>query len=244
MEEKNDRRSDKTIIIIILILIALIIIIFLLIKCIGLIDHRPRIPTGNVDIFDIVFENYTCMQGTTCNCGCHNNSNILCDNCKQPINNNNETTGDGNSDNDMRENIIVYDGNTKYSNNTELKIFTQTAYYVVEDKIAPTSENTYQFVIRNNNNFNIKYDLETEETNKQNINMKYRLKRNEIYVLGNDDEYVTIDKLKQYDIELGRNTYDVYSLDWKWFEGENDTKVGTDITSSYRLDVRIRAVQI
>ena len=45
-------------------------------------------------------------------------------------------------------------------------------YHVLNGVIAPASENSYQFVIRNHNKFNIKYSLEFIEENKYNINMK------------------------------------------------------------------------
>ena len=93
------------------------------------------------------------------------------------------------------------------------------------------------------NDFNIKYNLKAMQTNIYNINMKYRLKLNGDYVLGNDNEYVTADELKQYNIGLANNTYDVYTLDWKWFESSNDTEIGEDVNSFYRLDLQVTAYQ-
>ena len=149
-------------------------------------------------------------------------------------------TGSGNKG---KFNVVVYDDEKLFSNNAKLNIFTNTSYYVVEDKIAPTSENTYQFVIRNNNEFNIQYDFEAVETNEKNINMKYRLKRNGKYVLGNDNEYISVNELKQYNINLASKSYDVYTLEWKWFESSNDTEIGMDVTSKYSLFLKLSAIQ-
>ena len=247
MEQKKDRSTILTM----LILIALVIIIFLLIKSLGLIDHRPRIPTGNIDIFDINFgRNAGCCN---CNCNCHNNNNVNtpCGNCVNSncnVNNNSNNNNNDNSNNGSINNtqiqtgVYVYDSEEQYTTNTPLNIFTQTSYYVVDGKIAPLSENSYQFVIRNNNDFNIRYDIAIMETNEYDINMKYRLKLNGKYVAGNDREYVTADELNQYAIGLASNTYDVYTLDWKWFESSNDTKVGTNIAAYYKLDLKVTAV--
>jgi len=73
--------------------------------------------------------------------------------------------------------------------------------------------------------------------------MKFRLKLNGVYVVGSNDEYVTADELFQYDMILADNNYDVYTLDWKWFEGPNDTEIGTNINSKYKLSLDIAARQ-
>ncbi len=254
--EKEKKNTEKNFIVMLLILIALIIIIFLLVRNLGFIDHRPKIPTGNVDIFDINFGKK--CQNNCCNCNCNNNTG------DSSNNNNNNNNNEGNYENvsgepnnngspniptspdnptieEDKDGIEVFDKQTEYSQNTPLRIFTNTAYYVVDDKIAPTSENSYQFVIRNNNEFNIKYNLELFENNKYNVNMKYRLKLNGVYVAGNNDDWLTYEELKQEGIVLSANTYDVYTLDWKWFEGINDTEVGTNINSDYKLELKITA---
>ncbi len=200
-----------------------------------------------------------CTSYCVCN-NCNNNTATCCEYCKNHSincgnncgsNNNTNNSGNnegnsgnnGNNDDNTENKVVVYDSDTEYSSNTPLNIFTQTAYYVVEDKIAPTSENTYQFVIKNSNNFNIKYNIQAMETNKYNINMKYRLKQNGDYVLGNDNEYVTADEIEQYNIGLAGNTYDVYTLDWKWFESSNDTEIGEDISSYYKLNLKVTAIE-
>ena len=233
--EEKQNRKERLFLIIILIIITIFVIIYLLISYFGRIEHKPKIPTGNVDIFEIIFGG-NCVN--SCKCNNCNNSNICCDYCK-----NNCSCYSQNTESGIGNKVTVYDGDTEYSSNTPLNIFTQTAYYVVEDKIAPTSENTYQFVIRNRNDFNIRYSLKAEETNIYNINMKYRLKRNGYYVVGNDNKYVTADEIEQYNIQLADNTYDVYTLDWKWFEGSNDTEIGEDISSYYKLNLEVTANQ-
>ena len=76
---------------------------------------------------------------------------------------------------------------------------------------------------------------------KNKINIKYRLKLDGTYVAGNDDTWLNCSELSQYDIELSSKNYDVYTLDWKWFESKNDTEVGTDINSNYKLELKITA---
>ena len=71
--------------------------------------------------------------------------------------------------------------------------------------------------------------------------MKYRLKLNGVYVAGNANKWLTYDELNQYNIGLSSNTYNVYTLEWKWFESKNDTEVGTNINSNYKLELKITA---
>ena len=246
--EATENKNEKNFIVMVLILIALIIIIFLLVRKLGFIDHKPLIPTGNVDIFDIIFK-----KDCDNNCECNNNLNSKdCINCNNGnLNNKSSSNTNKNTNNhnivsnknqsEEKDGVEVFDKETEYFQDTQLRIFTNAAYYVVDNKIAPDSQNSYQFVIRNNNKSDIKYDLNLNEENKYNVNMKYRLKLNGIYVVGNDDKWLSYKELKQENIELAANTYDVYTLDWKWFESSNDTEVGTNINSNYKLELRITA---
>ena len=144
--EEKEKKNEKNFVIMILILIALIIIIFLLIRSLGYIDHKPQIPTGNIDIFDIIFKQ-NCNNN--CNCKCNSCSNGNCNNCSNVNNcnngnNNNYNNSNNNSNNSIGEEtpsnqseLTVFDNQVEYSQNTPLNIFTNTTYYVVEDIIAP-----------------------------------------------------------------------------------------------------------
>ena len=133
--------------------------------------------------------------------------------------------------------VIIYDQNNQKIDTAPLKIFEHKSYHVKNDVIAPGTDNTYQFIIRNKNEFAIIYDLDINETNEYDINMKFRLKQNGEYILGSDNEWVTAEDLKQSEVILAHESYNVYTLDWKWFESKNDTKIGEDIESNYKLDI-------
>ena len=245
MKQKKDSKKEKLILLII-ILILLTVVTFLLIKCLGKIDNNVKIPTGNVDIFDIVMGDTTVNNNHYYYCDCNTNNvdkmnannniitdsttGVICPNC-------------GNIIEEVRSEIVVEDSEKTFTTSTPLKIFENKSYYVVDELIAPESENSYQFIIRNDNHFNIEYDLNVKEENIHNINMKYRLKVNGEYILGNANEYVTVNQLNQYDIKLADGAYNVYTLDWKWFESDNDTEIGTNVESEYRLNLEILAVQ-
>lgn len=207
------KEKEKKIIILLLLIIIILIILFFLTKKIGVIDVALEIPTGNVDIFDITIvekenkENY-------CKCEEIGRENCECIN-----------------------NIEVYDKEVEYTNNTQLNIFSHQSYYIADKVIAPESQNTYQFIIRNNNDFPIEYSLKMEEINPFNINMRYRLKLNGDKIIGDENNWVTAEELLQNSIILADDSYNVYSLDWKWFESSNDTEIGKNIEANYKLNI-------
>ena len=126
----------------------------------------------------------------------------------KPTNNNNSnnTTNSGNTStdpgndpgNDPGEDpepteVIVKDTKTWQSQN-QLRIFSNPAYQM-EPKIAPESSNTYEFIVRNNTSYDVAYKIDFIEENNNNINMKYRLKRGNTYVVGNDSTWVRYNDL-------------------------------------------------
>lgn len=225
--------KDRKIILIIICLIIFVILLYFLIRHFGLIN--AKIPTGNVNIFDINFIEQG-KDNTT------NESNSL-----EDLNNDdykqNYSQNDGSQINETSDNLTVYDKNTVYTSSTPLEIFKNKSYYVKNDLIAPGSENSYQFVIRNNNDFAIEYSLRFEQDNPYNINMKYRLKQDGKYIVGDDKNWVTASELLQKEMVLANYSYNVYTLDWKWFESDNetDTKIGSNIEANYSLNINIFA---
>lgn len=226
-EQQNIERKKirKFIYAIILLLLLIILILFLIINLIGRIENKETMPTGNVDIFDVIFGDiFICAH-----CGRDGmDSYLTCPDCGKSL-------ADG---------LIAYDKDTLISQKTILNIFTHPSFYIVDGKIAPGSENSYQFVIRNNNDFGINYGIELQEENVYNINMQYKLKLNGKYIAGNADKYVTLDQIKEANLKLPSYTYDVYTLEWKWLDSENDTDVGTNINSYYKLNLKISAEQV
>lgn len=221
--------KEKKVIIALLIIIIFLIIFFILSKRIAVIDVALEMPTGNVDIFDInITEKDNC-----CNC------DAICDeNCECNKNKSQETIKDEEKcEGNCIKKVLVYDEDVKYTNITPLNIFSHQSYYIVNGVIAPGSENTYQFIIRNNNDFAIKYSLKIKEENPFNINMLYKLSINGEEIIGKGDRWVTAEELFQKSITLANDSYNVYSLEWKWFESENDTQIGKNIESNYNLNI-------
>lgn len=223
----NDKNTKKNLIIIVLIIIILLLLYFLIRRFGYIENHGLSVPTGNVDIFEI-----------DCNCD-------ICKETDKPVFNEDSDVNKNKSNNgstDKKQNtadITVFD-NYKIWDNKELRIFSNPAYEY-ESKIAPRSSNSYTFIIRNNNNFDVVVDINFIEENKKNINMQYKLKSYGKYLVGNENEYVKFDNYKIERITISAKSQIPYILDWKWIDSENDTEIGFDINSSYKLSIQIGA---
>lgn len=228
---KNKR---KVLIINLFFSILLIILIYLLIHYFGYINEKKKIlPTGNIDIIDID-DNIN-----------DNNSNDTNDTNKNPNNVDNQNNIDKNKlDNksNSRESDFIVRDNYSIWNSKRLRIFTNQAYQYTS-MIAPNLSNSYDFVIKNNSKYDLYVDIYMEEDNPFNINMKYKLRGNNNYLVGSKDKYVDVSKLSQRNILIKANSSKEYSLDWKWIDSDNDTEIGENINSNYKLSINIGANQ-
>lgn len=208
IKEKNNN-INFWMIIIILVIIILSLLYFLKFEKI----NNDKIPTGNVDVFDIDI-----------NCGCEEKPII------PPFNEP--------SDKNEFGKLFIGDKDGKYIYQQNLNIFNNSAFEYT-NKIAPGVSNTYQFVVHNSMKDNVKYHLKVYEETKYNINMKYRLRKNNEYVIGSEDKWVSAKDFQTEYYKLNAQSSDKYSLDWKWFDNDKqDTYVGKNMKEEYKLNVR------
>ena len=137
--------------------------------------------------------------------------------------------------------FTVYDNQVTWSDSTDLKIF-ENPVYNYEEKIAPESSNTYQFVLKNSTKYNLKYKMNFSETNLYNMNLKYKLKKNDAYIVS---EYSSFDQLNLSDQILNSKSNDTFYLEWKWV-GDNDTvdTAAGKAVANYKLHISIEAESI
>lgn len=204
--------------------ISLIIIIILLLSIIVYLlftkeNEKKLKPSGNVDIFDI-----------NCNYNCN------CDEFEK------ENTQPVIGENELEENFDISDNNISWQSTNNLNIFSNPMYDM-DNKIAPEASNFYQFVIRNNTTYDVNYNINFFEENISKINMKYRLLKNDEYIIGDENNWVTYEKLNLKDINLTTKKSETYYLEWKWFSSENDTEIGKNENINYSLKIDIKAVQ-
>ena len=128
------------------------------------------------------------------------------------------------------------DGN--YIFQERLNIFSNAAYQYTT-KVAPGVSNTYHFVVHNSNDLDVRYYMEMYEESEYRVNLKYRLKNNDGYVIGSDTQWVTANELRTSFKDLNKGISDNYSLEWKWFDDDNnDNLAGKNMESEYKLNIR------
>ncbi len=139
--------------------------------------------------------------------------------------------------------LNVYDQDktpVKWNGATDLKIF-EKSYYTLPGVIAPESEDIYQFEVKNKTAYKLNYQIKFIETNNYDINMKYKLKKNDTYLI---DRYVSANELNVSDMLLNVNEEDTYYLEWKWISSSNDTEIGKNPSANYGLKIEITAESI
>ena len=159
--------------------------------------------------------------------------------------NSNEQSNKSNSNTDLEDEFYVSDNKiVKWNDNTDLNIFTDSKKISkVNGKIAPESTGIYVFNVNNKTKYNLKYNISFNESNEYSINMKYKLKKGNTYLV---DQYVSYDQLNINDMILNSNKTDIYSLEWKWVgdNDNNDTTIGMsakDGDINYSLKINIEA---
>lgn len=116
----------------------------------------------------------------------------------------------------------------------ELNIFANPEFNN-DSMIAPNSKGTYKFIVQNNSSEHIYYNLEFMEKNEHNINMKFRLKLDNIYIIGSKDKWQEPHELNMKDVLIVGGSKSMYTLEWYWEESEEDTNIGKKDYADYQL---------
>ena len=148
-----------------------------------------------------------------------------------------------NSSGTINENIdLIEITNEKGVNwkNSDLQIF-KNQKFNGEKKIAPNSKGMYKFYVKNQIGDNIKYNINLLDEMSHFVNMKYKLKSNDIYVCGNENEYVGIDELNLENVVLVKDSTILYTLEWYWEDDDElDTYVGGLDGQYYTLKINVQ----
>ena len=125
---------------------------------------------------------------------------------------------------------------------TDLGIF-KNAKFDGKEMIAPKSSGTYQFCVKNESKNDIIYDIKFFDEMQYFVNMKYKLKIDNIYIRGNEKEYVGIDELNVKNIVVLKDSNNIYTLEWYWEDSDKeDTTVGSKKENQYyTLSLQINA---
>ena len=123
----------------------------------------------------------------------------------------------------------------------ELNIF-RNKKYNNQNIIAPRNTGTYSFLVKNVTENNLVYDLQLREINDYNINMKYKLKLENVYIAGSKEEWKDIKDINIENIIIPAESKNLYTLEWYWADNDvQDTKIGALTYADYTLRIKIGA---
>ena len=133
----------------------------------------------------------------------------------------------------------------RWNGQSDLNIF-EDSLYKISGKIAPESSNTYKFIVNNETRYSLKYKISFSEKNQYGINMKYKLRKGDAYLI---DHYVSYDQLNIDNLLLDSNNSQEYYLEWKWVGDDDiaDTQIGIAAKTSevkYSLSIVVEAESV
>lgn len=230
--------------------LVIIIIILLLHSCSLIKDtNKEKIPGGNIDIIDIDCDkDAKCIEidddsnskNTNTNTNTNTNNYEIDNKNEQSLPVNSDIDNEEENDDDSEGKFVVFDKNIRWNGEVNAKIFTNSMYKL-EGVVAPESSNTYQFIVRNNTKYKMKYEINFVEFNPYNVNMKYKLKKNDTYII---DHYVSASGLEKVISMLEQESNDTYYLEWKWVSSDNDTEIGKNPDVNYNLKIKVKAESV
>lgn len=138
--------------------------------------------------------------------------------------------------------IKITQGDIDIDKNTSLGIF-KNEKFGGNEIIAPNSSGSYQFYVKNESENDIIYHIRFVDEKNYFVNMKYRLKIDNIYIRGSKNSYVGIEELNVEDVTVLKGSNNIYTLEWYWQDSdEADTIVGSrKDTQYYTLNLKISA---
>ena len=138
--------------------------------------------------------------------------------------------------------INVYQRDINIVKDTQIDIF-RNEKYKGEKMIAPRSKGSAKFGIKNMANGDLTYDIDFSDESQYSVNMKYKLKMDNIYIVGDKDHYVSIDQMKVNDIAVINGSNNIFTIEWYWEDDDpRDVIVGmAEARQYYTLNLGITA---
>ena len=141
--------------------------------------------------------------------------------------------------------ILIKESDMKEVIDNKLNIF-KNEKFDGQSIIAPKSYGKYQFYVSNISNKHVKYSMKFSDEMKKFVNMKYKLKIDNVYIRGDLENYTTIDNLELDEIVVLKDSPNIFTLEWYWEDNDSlDTGVGSEKdTQYYKLNLQIQPIEL
>lgn len=146
---------------------------------------------------------------------------------------------------DSSDMILIKENDMKEVTDNKLNIF-KNEKFDGQSIIVPKSYGKYQFYVSNISKEDVKYSMKFSDEMKMFVNMKYKLKIDNVYIKGDEENYTTIDDLDIDEIVVLKDSTNVFSLEWYWEDNDSlDTAIGSEKdTQYYKLNLQIQAEEL
>ncbi len=146
---------------------------------------------------------------------------------------------------DLPDTILIKENDMKEVTDNKLNIF-KNEKFNGKSMIAPKSYGKYQFYVANISKKDVKYSMKFSDDMKKIVNMKYKLKIDNVYIRGNSENYITIDNLDVDEIIVLKDSTNIFTLEWYWEDNDSlDTIVGSEKdTQYYKLNLQLQPVEL
>lgn len=146
---------------------------------------------------------------------------------------------------DSSDMILIKENDMKEVTDNKLNIF-KNEKFDGQSIIAPKSYGKYQFFVSNISKKDVKYSMKFSDEMKMFVNMKYKLKIDNVYIKGDAENYTTIDDLDIDEIVVLKDSTNVFTLEWYWEDNDSlDTAIGSEKdTQYYKLNLQIQAEEL
>lgn len=138
--------------------------------------------------------------------------------------------------------IKIEDDSGTWGEDQQINIFTVAE----REYVAPYDSGVYEFEVANARNKKISYSLSLIEDNEDQVNIKYKLKKNGEYITG-ANSWVYFQDIQLDDIILKNKKSDMYQLEWMWVSENNelDTAIGKkEERATYSITIKVVAAEL
>lgn len=146
---------------------------------------------------------------------------------------------------DLSDTILIKENDMKEVTDNKLNIF-KNEKFNGKSMIAPKSYGKYQFYVANISKKDVKYSMKFSDDMKKIVNMKYKLKIDNVYIRGNSENYITLDNLDVDEIIVLKDSTNIFTLEWYWEDNDSlDTILGSEKdTQYYKLNLQLQPVEL
>ncbi len=135
--------------------------------------------------------------------------------------------------------FVTEEGGPEWKEDELIRVFRNGVYQ--NNKIHPGMEGEYKFCFENRNENRLNYSMTFAEENSYTLNMGYRLRQNNVYVLGTENGYLGVEDLHLEDVTIESKSSAIYTLEWKWLDDDAvDTIAGME-DATYTLHITLNA---